>query len=106
MTMPSSNGSSKTVESPLNKDSIDDDEESFTADLDLDESVDFVGKEEEKNQTKDLLKRLSKDSRRVMVWRVLVTLAILGAAAAVTGVTFKSLKREEDYNFETAVSTD
>lgn len=91
----------------LNAESRDADDDSIEGDdITLDETpVEFVGEEEEREQTKGLLKRGAKDTRRVHYWRIIVTLAILGTAAAVTAVTFTSLKKEENTIFETAVSS-
>lgn len=96
-----------TEDDPAFNSCNDDDEDSaagYDEDLDLTTSVDFVGKEEERDQAAGLLQRVAKETRRVAAWRIIVTLAILGTAAAVTGVTYSSLKKEEQHNFETAVS--
>ena len=95
-----------TLSADNDADDDEDDDDSIEGDnINLDKTpVEFVGEEEEREQTKGLLKRGAKDTRRVHYWRLIVTLAILGTAAAVTTVTFTSLRKEEDKIFETAVS--
>ncbi|CAB9512833.1 Receptor-type guanylate cyclase gcy [Seminavis robusta] len=68
----------------------------------LEGTMEYVRADEQKNQADALLKRAAKDTRRVRNWRLIVTFAILVTAAAVTAVTFTSLRKEEEYNFETA----
>ena len=58
----------------------------------------------ERDEKKEVYKMSAKDTRRVQLMRLAVTLALLLTALGVTLTTYKFLKEEENNNFETAVS--
>ena len=62
------------------------------------------GSVEERDEVREVERVAAKDTRRLHVSRAVVTLVLLLTALAVTLTTYFSLKKEEDTNFETAVS--
>ena len=60
---------------------------------------------EERDEVREIKQWSSRDTRRIRLWRFLVTMSIVATAAAVTATTYLLLKQEETNDFETAVST-
>jgi hypothetical protein len=84
-----------------------DDDESVSIDLSdvkLNRDASFVGQEQESKEIRQLNARAKGDNLRIRFWRVVVTGSILLTAAAVSVTTYLSLRKEEEINFETAVS--
>ncbi|CAB9501451.1 Receptor-type guanylate cyclase gcy [Seminavis robusta] len=77
---------------------------SYVADYDesASSSDDMFSSREERDEVKEVLKMSEKDTRRVQLWRLAATFALLLTAFAVTYTTYRFLKREETNNFETA----
>ena len=71
------------------------------------EGIDATTTESEHTHRRDevgeVRKMSSKDTRRLRLWRIVVTSVILLTAFAVTFTTYKLLKQQEDENFKTAV---
>ena len=59
---------------------------------------------EERDEILEIRKQSSKETTRVRIWRVLVTLALLATAVAVTATTYILLVNQEDENFRNVVS--
>ena len=59
----------------------------------------------ERDEVREIKQWSSRDTRRIRLWRFLVTMSIVATAAAVTATTYILLKQEETDDFETAVST-
>ncbi|CAB9505736.1 Receptor-type guanylate cyclase gcy [Seminavis robusta] len=57
---------------------------------------------EERDEKKEVYKMSAKDTRRVRLWRFVVTAALLITALVVTLTTYRFLKNEETSNFEVA----
>jgi uncharacterized membrane protein YcjF (UPF0283 family) len=73
------------------------------------EGVDATTTETEQIDRRDevgeVRKMSSKDTKRLRLWRIVVTGVLLLTAFAVTFTTYTLLKQQEDENFQTAVRT-
>ena len=56
-----------------------------------------------RDEVGEVRKMSSKDTKRLRLWRIVVTSVILLTAFAVTFTTYTLLKQQEDENFKTAV---
>ena len=82
--------------------------------VDCDDDVSFSSTDDEesrsvstsssKREKQEVYKMSAKDTFRVQLWRVAVTVVLLLTAFAVTYTTYRLLKQEEQSNFEVAVS--
>ena len=86
-------------------------EKAVVADPDLSEkasvaytNTEVLGEETERDEVLEVKKLAAGDTRKVRLWRLVMTAALLATATAVTLVTYKRLLDEETSNFETAVS--
>ena len=61
------------------------------------------GQEEVRDEVQEVQKLASKDTRRLHLWRVVVTLVLLATAIVVTFTTYSFLKQEQSDNFHEAV---
>ena len=61
--------------------------------------------ESERDEVQEVHKTTQSETRRLHIWRGIVTFVLLLTALAVTLTTYKLLKSEQHDNFETAVST-
>ena len=57
-----------------------------------------------RNERREIEKLSSKETGRVRLWRVFVTLALAATGVTVTLVTYRRLVEQEQTNFQTAVS--
>ena len=57
-----------------------------------------------RDEVGEVRKMSSKDTNRLRLWRIVVTGVLLLTAFAVTFTTYTLLERQEDENFQTAVS--
>lgn len=60
---------------------------------------------EERDEVKEIREASKKDTARIRMGRIVMSLALLATSLAVTLTSFKFLKREEDDKFKTAVSS-
>jgi hypothetical protein len=80
----------------------DNSERSYSSHSDDDELYDE--KEEiDRDEVNEVRKMSSKDTSRIFIWRVVVTLVLMLTAFAVTFATYTFLQRQEHENFKTAV---
>lgn len=77
---------------------IDDEDESSTVEPEP------MGDEEERDEVQEVKKMSAGDTNRVRMWRFVVTGCLVATAVAVTLTTYRSLKDEQQQNFEVAVS--
>ena len=59
----------------------------------------------DRDEVKEVMKLSAKETSRVKTWRIVVALIMVMTGAAVTGTSFYFLRREEEKNFDEAVST-
>ena len=59
---------------------------------------------EARDEVREIRELAKKDTRRVRMWRLFVTVALLATSCSVTVTTYRLLRQEEEDNFETAVS--
>jgi uncharacterized membrane protein YcjF (UPF0283 family) len=59
----------------------------------------------ERDEVKEIQKLSQQDTKRIRIWRVLVTLGLLATGVAVVASSYTFLSREEHNNFEQAVSS-
>ena len=64
---------------------------------------DDVNEEDERDEVKEIRKIASKDTKRIRLWRYVITVVLLLTAFAITFATYSLLKQQENENFETAV---
>ena len=64
----------------------------------------FVDDDTERDEVKEIRKLSSRDTNRIRLWRVVVTLVLLGTAVSVTFATYRLLLTKQDRIFEEAVS--
>ena len=64
---------------------------------------DDVNEEDERDEVKEIRKIASKDTKRMRLWRYVITVVLLLTAFAITFATYSLLKQQENENFETAV---
>ena len=57
-----------------------------------------------RDEVVEVRKMSSKDTKRLRLWRLVVTSVLLLTAFAITFTTYTLLKQQEDSNFQTAVS--
>ena len=62
--------------------------------------------DEQRDEVKEIRKLSRKDTNRIRLWRVVVTLVLLGTAVAVTLTTYNILLEKQNEIFEEAVSND
>jgi uncharacterized membrane protein YcjF (UPF0283 family) len=60
--------------------------------------------DEERDEIKEIQKLSREDTKRIRIWRMLVTLGLLTTGIAVVVSSYKILSNEEHKNFESAVS--
>lgn len=60
---------------------------------------------DERDEVKEVRKLAEKETKRIRIWRILVSAVLLTTAIAVTVSTFAALEREEQDRFRRAVST-
>lgn len=60
--------------------------------------------EETRDEVKEVKELAKKDTRRIRMWRFIVTGALVATSTAVTISTYRFLANEETHKFETAVS--
>ena len=58
-----------------------------------------------RDEVVEVRKMSSKDTKRLRLWRIVVTSVLLLTAFVITFTTYKLLKQQEDSNFQTAVRT-
>ena len=58
-----------------------------------------------RDEVKEVMKLSAKETSRVKTWRIVVALIMVMTGAAVTGTSYYFLRREEEKNFDEAVST-
>ncbi|CAB9515789.1 Receptor-type guanylate cyclase gcy [Seminavis robusta] len=78
------------------------DEESSVVSEAMTDTENTVRSEDERDEKKEVYKMSAKDTRRVQLWRFVVTVALLVTALVVTLTTYRFLKDEETSNFEVA----
>jgi hypothetical protein len=71
---------------------------------DVSSTTDGSPTEEERDEVQEVREMSSGDTRRIQVWRFVVTGCLLITGAAITLTTHKFLVDEQESNFETAVS--
>jgi uncharacterized membrane protein YcjF (UPF0283 family) len=90
-----------------NNNNIEEIEMQVDDDNDNDEVVDTTTTETEpidrRDEVGEVRKMSSKDTNRLRLWRIIVTIVILLTAFAVTFTTYTLLEQQEDANFQTAV---
>ena len=59
----------------------------------------------DRDEVKEVMKLSAKETSRVKTWRIVVALIMVMTGAAVTGTSYFFLRREEEKNFDEAVST-
>jgi len=59
---------------------------------------------EERDEIQEIRKQSQRETAQVRVWRIMVTLALLATAVAVTVTTYILLVNQEDENFRNVVS--
>ena len=71
-----------------------------------DTSTDEIGSSpsDERDEVQEVEKSTQDDTIRLQLWRVVVTIVLLGCTLAVTVTTYYVLEAENDGNFEEAVS--
>jgi len=81
-------------------------------DLDLNKDDETSSGDEETPTTEasrdeegEVRKQSAKETTRVRIWRVVVTLALFATAVSVTAATYALLVKQEDENFRNVVST-
>jgi hypothetical protein len=74
---------------------------SYSANSD-DESYD-AKEEVDRDEVKEVRKLSSKDTNRIRLWRLVVTVVVLLTAVAVTLTTYTLLQQQEEENFVNAV---
>ena len=57
-----------------------------------------------RDEVVEVRKMASKDTKRLRLWRLVVTSVLLLTAFAITFTTYRLLEQQEDSNFQTAVS--
>ena len=59
---------------------------------------------EERDELDEVRKISSKETKRIRLWRIVLTVCLLATAAVITGTTFVLLKQEQEEAFVVAVS--
>jgi hypothetical protein len=83
-------------------DDDDDADRSYSANNSDDESYN-ENDESDRDEVKEVRKLSYKDTTRIRLWRLVVTVVLLLTACAVTFTTYTFLQRQEHENFVTAV---
>jgi hypothetical protein len=86
----------------LNMSMNDNSQRSYSANSD-DEDFYDNNEESDRDEVQEVRKMSSKDTSRIIVWRVVVTLVLMLTAFTVTFATYTFLRRQEHENFKTAV---
>jgi hypothetical protein len=81
----------------------DDDSEDGTIEKGLDTSMTETEHIDRRDEVGEVRKMSSKDTKRLRLWRLVVTGVILLTAFAVTFTTYTLLENQENENFQTAV---
>ena len=79
-----------------------DDEEHGTSTLS--NSIDLGTEESSHDEVQEIRKLSRKDTTRIRLWRIVVTLCLLAMAAAITYTTYQKLRLDQEENFQEAVS--
>ena len=74
------------------------------AGTDEESDVDEEESESDRDEVEEVRRMSSKDTSRILFWRVMVTMVLLLTAFAVTFTTYTFLAKQEKENFEIAVS--
>lgn len=67
-------------------------------------STDSSANDCSRDEVREIQRLSAKDTRRIRLWRVVVTCSLLATAIAVTLTTYRQLDEEQLQNFEVAVS--
>lgn len=61
--------------------------------------------DEERDEVLEVQRMSSNDTRRIRIWRLLLALSLIATATLITGATYRELAKEQEQNFQAAVST-
>ena len=87
-----------------NKNDVDDDDDDDENGVDGTTTETDPEPIDRRDEVGEVRKMSSKDTNRLRLWRIVVTGVLLLTAFAVTFTTYTLLERQEDENFQTAVS--
>ena len=95
---------SKSVETMM-EDEMDDDLSigSFQREIEEEDPTKCTDPSESRDEVKEIEKATRAETRRLRLWRVVVTAVLLLTALAVTLTTYDLLRKEQQKRFETAV---
>ena len=80
------------------------DDEELSCELRADATTSHHSPVGRRDEVVEVRKMSSKDTKRLRLWRLVVTSVLLLTAFAITFTTYTLLKQQEDSNFQTAVS--
>ena len=79
-------------------------EDDTTADRAMDDST--TGGSSDRDEVKEIERRSKKQTKRIQLWRVLVTFGLVATGVAVSASTYLLLLNQEEENFTNAVSSE